>query len=45
MNLVCGIAILPYLELILRIGMYFFIILCSIKGVQALNIYINNNRR
>lgn len=39
-----GIAILAYLELILKICMYFSIILCSIKGVQALNVYINNNR-
>ncbi|GKX32274.1 hypothetical protein SH1V18_47540 [Vallitalea longa] len=40
-----GITILAYLELILKICMYFSITLCSIKGIQALSVYIDNNRR
>jgi hypothetical protein len=43
MNLISGMAILPFLELILRIVMYFSIILLCIKGVQALNVYIRKN--
>lgn len=45
MELMSGILILPYIELILKICMYFSITLCSIKAVQALNIYINKNKK
>ncbi|GKX30890.1 hypothetical protein SH1V18_33700 [Vallitalea longa] len=43
MDYISGMVILPYIESILRIGMYFAIIIFAIKGVQALNIYINRN--
>lgn len=45
MDYISGVMILPYIELILRIGMYFAIIIFAVKGIQALNIYINRNGR
>ncbi|MCT4598220.1 MAG: hypothetical protein N4A50_10130 [Vallitalea sp.] len=45
MGIMSGLSILAFLELVLKICMYFSITLFAIKAIQALNIYINRNNK
>lgn len=45
MQIIEGFFVFQIFEMVLKLGTYFAVILLCIKAINALNIYINNNRK